>query len=83
MADEVTLVARRDIAADEEITVDYALFTTQATWSLDQLCRCGSPYCRRTITGSDWKLRDVQERNHHHFSPFINRRIKNMSTRIE
>lgn len=82
MADEVTLVARKNIAAGEEITVDYALFTTQATWSLGQPCRCGLPYCRRTITGSDWMLRDVQERYHHHFSPFINQRIENLSTRI-
>jgi hypothetical protein len=82
MADEVTLVARQNIAAGEEITVDYALFTTQATWSLEHSCRCGSPHCRHTITGSDWMLRDVQERYHHHFSPFINRRIENLSTRI-
>src|SRR6266545_1216810 len=30
MNDDVTLVARRDISASEEITVDYALFTTQS-----------------------------------------------------
>ncbi len=75
MADEVTLVARRDISAGEEITVDYALFTTQSNWTLDNLCHCGSPYCRHVITGNDWKLKDVQKRYRHHFSPFINRRI--------
>jgi SET domain-containing protein len=32
LADEVTLVARRDIAADEELTVDYALFSAQPDW---------------------------------------------------
>ena len=75
MQDETTLVARRDISAGEEVTVDYALLTTQSTWTLDHPCRCGSPYCRHTITGNDWKLKDVQERYRHHFSPFINRRI--------
>ena len=77
MEDEVTLVARRDISTEEEITVDYALFTTQPNWMLDNLCQCGSLYCRHTITGNDWKLKDVQERYRNHFSPFINRRIEN------
>jgi hypothetical protein len=81
MVDEVTLVARQNIAAGEEITVDYALFTTQATWNLDKSCHCGSPFCRHRITGEDWKIRDVQERYFNHFSPFINRRIKNLTNR--
>jgi len=79
MEDEVTLVARRDIAAGEEITVDYALFTTQSNWSLDNPCHCGSSYCRKTITGNDWKLKDLQERYRNHFSPFINRRIEKLT----
>lgn len=76
MADDVTLVARRDIETGEEITVDYALFTTQSHWMLDHRCRCGSAYCRRIITGDDWRQEDVQERYRGHFSPFINRRIE-------
>lgn len=78
MADEVTLIARRDIAAGEEITVDYGLFTTQTDWVLDSACHCGSQYCRHRITGDDWKRKDVQERYFNHFSPFINRRIANL-----
>ncbi len=77
MEDEVTLAARRDIEAGEEVTVDYALFTTQPHWMLDRRCRCGSPHCRRIITGDDWRREDVQERYRDHFSPFINRRIEN------
>jgi SET domain-containing protein len=76
MADEVTLVARWDIEAGEEVTVDYALFTTRSNWMLDVRCRCGSPHCRRIITGDDWRREDVQERYRYHFSPFINRRIE-------
>lgn len=75
MEDEATLVSRRDIEAGEEVTVDYALFTTQSNWMLDNRCHCGSPHCRRVITGDDWQRADVQERYRHHFSPFINRRI--------
>jgi SET domain-containing protein len=75
MADEVTLVAPRAIAAGEELTVDYALFTAQEDWRLDQPCRCGSPLCRRTITGADWRLPEVQRRYYPHFTPFLNARI--------
>jgi hypothetical protein len=78
MDDEVTLVARGDIESGEELTVDYALFTTQSNWMLDNRCRCGSPDCRRIITGDDWRREDVQERYRGHFSPFINRRIERL-----
>jgi hypothetical protein len=76
MSDEVTLVARRAIAVGEEVTVDYALFTVTPHWVLDQPCRCGSPVCRQTASGSDWQRQDVQERYRDHFSPFINERIR-------
>jgi len=78
MEDEVTLVARRDIQAGEEATVDYALFTTQSNWMLDTRCHCRLPHCRRIITGDDWRREDVQERYRDHFSPFINRRIEKL-----
>jgi SET domain-containing protein len=80
LADEVTLVARREIAAGEELTVDYALFTTHSQWVLDQPCRCGASVCRTTITGNDWKLPDVQERYRNHFSPFLNERIAELKS---
>ena len=75
MADEVTVVARRDITADEELTVDYALFSAQSDWVMDTSCQCGMPMCRGTITGDDWKHNEVQARYLDHFSPFLNARI--------
>ena len=77
MRDEVTVVARRDIAAGEELTQDYALYTTSPTWSMKP-CRCGTPVCRRVITGNDWQLPAVQERYRDHFSPFLNERIRRL-----
>jgi hypothetical protein len=74
MDDEVTFVARRDIAAGEELTVDYALFTAQPGWAMD--CRCGSRLCRQRVTGSDWKLVELRDRYRGHFSPFIKDRIE-------
>lgn len=75
LQDAVTLVARRDIAAGEELTADYVLWEYDeehiARWS----CNCGSPLCRGKITGRDWQRADLQARYHGHFSPFINERI--------
>ena len=76
LLDEVTMVARRDIAGGEELTLDYALTTVEPTWTLDQPCHCGSPLCRHSITGNDWQLPAVQQRYHGHFAPFINERIR-------
>lgn len=69
MADELTLVARRPIQADQELTVDYALMTVAEDWSMK--CLCGAPDCRGAITGNDWQRIDVQARYRGHFAPFI------------
>jgi hypothetical protein len=78
MDDEVKIIARRAIAAGEELTLDYALTTTQPDWALDQPCQCGSPVCRGKVTGNDWRLPDVQARYAEHFVPYINERIHQM-----
>jgi uncharacterized protein len=75
LKDEVTIFARRDIQSGEELTIDYALFTASPGWVLDIPCRCGSPLCRQTVSGSDWRLPEVQARYRGHFSPFLNQRI--------
>ena len=75
IGDEVTVVARRDITTGEELTQDYALYTSSPRWIM-QPCRCGTPFCRQVITGNDWQRPDVQERYRDHFSPFLNERIR-------
>lgn len=73
LVDEVTLVARRDIAAGEEITLD------QGTWNFDvaeytvdaEDCTCGAPDCRVRLTESDWKLPEVRKRYRGHFHPIV------------
>ena len=76
LQDEVTIVARRAIAAGEELTLDYALTTVEPQWRLDQPCQCGTTACRHTVTGNDWQLPEVQQRYQGHFAPFINERIR-------
>jgi hypothetical protein len=78
MGDEVTIVARRPIVAGEELTLDYALTTTQPDWTLDRPCQCGTHFCRKRISGNDWRLPDVQARYAGHFTPYINVRIRGL-----
>lgn len=62
------LAARRDIAAGEELTFDYA---TGETYPLHSECECGSVDCRRNITGEEWKDGDFLEKYRGHFNPYI------------
>src|ERR1700761_8812710 len=71
LSDEVTLVARRDIAVGEEITLD------QGNWNFDDEayvwdqthCGCNMPDCRKTLGNDDWRLSNVQARYRGHFHP--------------
>jgi predicted nucleotidyltransferase len=76
MQDENTLVARREIAAGEELTLDYALFEGDENNVKPWICRCGSVLCRHRITGKDWRLAELQRHYQGNFSPFINERIR-------
>jgi hypothetical protein len=51
LADAVTLVARRAIAAGEEITGDYAMWEVDEGYVAGWACRCGSPLCRGACRG--------------------------------
>lgn len=73
LAGDVTLVARRDIEAGEEITLD------QGTWNFDETeytvdaedCTCGSPICRVRLSEKDWQLPEVQKRYRGHFHSIV------------
>jgi len=77
LADETKIVARRDIAAGEEITLD------QGTWNYDEAeyahdgttCSCGAKNCRGVLSENDWKRVDVQEQYRGHFHPLVQRMI--------
>lgn len=61
-ADDDHLVAVRDIAEGEEVTFDYATSETHPWWRPKWVCRCGSPACRRVISGRDCLDATFQER---------------------
>ncbi len=72
---QITFIALRDIKAGEELCYDYAM-TTAHPYELK--CHCGSKRCRKTITGNDWKLKELQEKYGNHFIWFILKKIKAM-----
>lgn len=74
MQDEVTLVAKRAIDPDEELTADYAIWLNNEDYVMNRSCNCGDENCRHRITGTDWKLKSVQDENRGYFSPFIEAR---------
>ncbi len=74
--DEVTLSAKRDIQANEELFFDYSIELVDRDYLMKSFCCCNAPNCRKSITGKDWQLKEVQALYKNHFSPFINERIK-------
>ena len=77
LADEVTLVAKKDINSGEEITMD------QGTWNFEndsytdnkKPCSCGAINCRHVLTKDDWKIPSVRENYKGHFHPMIQKII--------
>jgi SET domain-containing protein len=74
LIDEVTVVARRAIAAGDEVTGDFATWEDSAH-VLTSDCACGSALCRRRITGRDFRIPALQARYRGHFLPYLDRAI--------
>jgi hypothetical protein len=69
----VVVVARRDIAAGEELTFDYG---TTDTVGLTMECKCGAPTCRGVVTSDDWKDPEFRARNEEYLSLYIHELIR-------
>jgi hypothetical protein len=81
LVDEVRVVARRDLAAGEEITVDAATWDdgTLTDYAPGGRCTCGSAKCRGTLSPEDWRLPELQREYAGHFSPFLAERIRRLN----
>jgi len=68
------IIARRDIAPGEELTVDYGTFI--ANFDQEFTCSCGAHNCRKKITKDDWKT--LVPVYGIHFAAFLQDEIKKL-----
>jgi SET domain-containing protein len=72
MRGEITFVAMRNIAAGEELTHDWAT-TDDDDYSVE--CQCGASRCRKTLSGKDWQLPELQQWYRGYFSTYLAKKI--------
>ena len=73
LAPALVFVTVRPVAAGEELTIDYATQTTHPEFELH--CNCGSPMCRKTVTGLDWTDPEWRQRYRGHVVPAVEQAI--------
>ncbi len=73
MSGQCGVITMRDVAAGEELCVDYAMCDGSPYDEFQ--CACGSPLCRGRVTGDDWRLEELQRRYQGRFTPYLARRI--------
>ena len=78
MVNEITIAARQDIKAGEEVTADLAMWWYPDEDGVAWECHCGSAQCRKIFTSRDWRRPELHERYGDHFLPYINERIKRL-----
>lgn len=71
--DAHTLVALRDIAPDDELTVDYATSFADPRFLL--WCHCETYRCRQVLDGADWQIPQLQQRYAGHWTPAVQKLI--------
>ncbi len=69
---QIVFVAMRAISAGEELTHDWA---TTDDDNYEMRCCCGSQNCRQTITGQDWRRKDLQKKYRGYISWYLQRKI--------
>jgi len=66
-------VALKEIKAGEELYLDYAMFDNNDT---SFVCNCRTSFCRKVITGRDWKRKELQAKYGDYFSSYLLKKIK-------
>jgi uncharacterized protein len=69
---QITFVSMREVAAGSELTIDYAMIDGDPEERMD--CACGTPQCRKIITGNDWRQPELQSRYAGYFSRYLEER---------
>jgi hypothetical protein len=73
---QIVFVAMRNILSGEELTHDWAT-TDDLDYEMD--CPCGSPTCRKTLTGKDWLKPELQRKYAGWFCWFIQGKIDSLA----
>ncbi|MBU1164053.1 SET domain-containing protein-lysine N-methyltransferase [Patescibacteria group bacterium] len=73
---EITFVAMRDIKAEEELTIDYAMVDNDI---YKTKCNCAQKNCRKIIAGKDWQKKTLQKKYRGYFSRYIQDKIDKIS----
>jgi uncharacterized protein len=71
--EQISFVAMHDIPSGSELTIDYAMIDSDPGERME--CSCGSPECRKVVTGSDWQLPELRRRYAGYFSRYIEERF--------
>jgi len=74
---QIVIRAMRNIAVGEEVCYDYAM--SDGSPYDEFACACGTPNCRRQITGNDWRCADLQRKYASWFSSYLQRRIDQLN----
>lgn len=67
------IVARSDIAAGEELTIDYSTIMA-GDCDFNMECKCDVSNCRKVVTNSDWKDEALFNNYFEEWAPFIQKR---------
>jgi hypothetical protein len=70
---QIVFVAMRDVAAGEELTLDYAMIDHDTE---PMTCRCGAAGCRGIITGQDWRKPELQQKYGSYFAWYLLEKIR-------
>ena len=65
---QIVFVAMRDVAAGEELTLDYATIDHDTE---PLICRCGTAACRGVVTGLDWQRPELQRKYGPYFAWYL------------
>lgn len=71
--DPFSTATRREVAVGDELTIDYGTITNDPDFVM--VCNCGSPACRKVVTGEDWTRPELRARYSDHWVPVLRDRI--------
>lgn len=70
--EEDNFITIRDVMAGEELAYDYG--TAEANPRFRLKCSCGSPNCRREVTGNDWNGPEFRKEKERYMMSFLKKK---------